>query len=113
MSHFSRRSALALLLVVTCAGLLGIEVVNEAQYGTLSLSGPPTKIWWCGDTYRPSGAVTHGLGNGDSPPFVQMLTTPAAYSVYGTYNGQPGESCGATGPLLVQVGPKEYKIYNP
>jgi len=115
LTRLSRRRALALLLVVGSVGLVGIEVINDAQYGTLSLSGPPANVTWCGDTYWPSGAVTHGLGSGagDGTPLVQILTTPAAYSVYGTYAGQAGESCGATGPLLVQVGPGEYKIYNP
>lgn len=113
LAHLSKLRALVLGVVVGGVGLLGIEIINVAQYGTLSLSGPPAKVWWCGDTYTPSGAITSGLGNGDGPPDVQMLTTPAAYSVYGTYNGHPGESCGATGPLLVQVGPREYKIYNP
>jgi len=112
-AHFSPLRALALGLLIGCVGLLGIEIINMAQYGTLSLSGPPAKVWWCGDTYSPSGSFTAGLGDEDGPPYVQLLTTPADYSVYSTFNGQPGESCGATGPLLVQVGPREYKIYNP
>ena len=112
-AHVSGARALALGLIVGCVGLVGIEIVNEAQYGTLSLSGPPAKVWWCGDTYSPSGSFTTGLGDEDGPPYVQLLTTPADYSVYGTFNGQPGISCGATGPLLVQVGSGKYKIYNP
>ena len=100
-------------LVVGCAGLVGIEGVNEAQYGTLSLSGPPALVWWCGDTYRPSGAVTGTLAEGDGPPFSQILTTPAAYSVYAVSSGGPRVSCGATGPVLVQIGSHRYEVYNP
>lgn len=107
----SVRRAMTAFLVVGLAGLFIIEAVNVFQYGTMSLTGPPTTIRWCGDSYRPSGSVTHGLGNGDGPPFAQLLTTPAAYSVYGTY--RPGFSCGATGPLLVELHPRVYAVYNP
>jgi hypothetical protein len=113
LAHGSRACALTALLVVGGSGLLGIEIVNEVQYGTLSLTGPPAKVWWCGDTYQPSAAASHGLGGGDGPPFVQVLTTPAAYSVYAMDNRASGASCGATGPLLVQIGQGEYTIYNP
>ncbi len=111
LGNTSRLRALSLVVVVAAAGLLGLEGVNAAQYGTLSLSGPPAHVWWCGDTYSASGAVTGGLAQGDGPPFSQILTTPAAYSVYAGYRA--GTTCGATGPLLVQIGPGRYEIYNP
>jgi hypothetical protein len=111
--RLSRRLGLGLLLAVGGAGLLWIEAVNIVQYGSLALTGPPAKVWWCGDSYTPSGAVTRGLSDGDGPPFNQILTTPAAYSVYGVDNGDPGTTCGATEPLLVQVGPGRYEVYNP
>ena len=113
LAHARRRLALVVPLVVGCVGLVGIEGVNEAQYGTLSLSGPPALVWWCGDTYRPSGAVTDTLAEGDGPPFSQILTTPAADSVYAVYSGGPRVSCGATGPVLVQIGARRYEVYNP
>ena len=110
-AKYSRRLLITVSLVVGCVGLLGIEGVNQVQYGTLALWGPPAKVWWCGDTYRPSGLITHGLGMGDAPPFRQFLTTPAAYSVY--VPGGGSGTCGATGPLLVQVGPRDYMVYHP
>ena len=107
------RGAIVFTLVVTLVGLAWIETIDVVQYGTLSLVGTPPMVTWCGNTYRPNGSTVGALSRDDGPPWVQMLTTPSGFAVFGTYTGQVGQSCGATGPLYVQTWSGVYATYNP
>jgi len=110
--HAVGRVALITLLVVTVSGLGWIELINEAQYGTVALTGAPPLVRWCGATYVPSGVVTSDLSTGPGPRYSKILRTPSGYDVFGVALA-PHRSCGRSGALLVRVGTARYAAYDP
>jgi len=108
----ARRVAAIALLVVAVAGLGWIEVINAVQYGTLSLSGAPPLVRWCGTTYKPDGVIAATASNGAGSRYSKILRTPSGDDVFGV--ALPGHgSCGSTGPLFVDVGRGRYAAYDP
>jgi hypothetical protein len=109
------RVAVITLLVVALTGLGWIELINKAQYGTLSLTGPPPLVRWCGTTYQPSGVVTAQPSAGAGPKYSEILQTPSGYDVFAVALGAQ-RSCGSsatTGPLFVAIGTSRYAAYDP
>ncbi|MGD0380706.1 MAG: hypothetical protein ABSC30_12055 [Acidimicrobiales bacterium] len=109
------RIALITLLVVALTGIGWIELINTAQYGTLSLTGAPPLVRWCGTTYRPSGVVTADPSAGAGPRYTKILHTPSGYDVFGVALGAR-RSCGTSatiGPLFVAMGRARYAAYDP
>ena len=112
VARASSRVALAVVLVVGLSGLAWIELVNEVQYGTASLSGTPPLIRWCGATYKPDGMSATAPGAPGAPPYTRILRTPAGHDVYGVAP-QGRQPCSAGGALFVQTGPGHYLVYGP
>jgi hypothetical protein len=108
----ARRMAAVTLLVVAVTGLSWIEMVNQVQYGTLSLTGPPPLVRWCGTTYRPSGVITATASTGTGPRYSKILRTPSGSDVFGVALRGRGR-CVAIGPLFVGVGDGRYAAYDP
>ncbi len=109
------RVAVVTLLVVALIGLGWIELINKAQYGTLSLTGAPPLVRWCGTTYTPSGVVTAEPSAGAGPKYSKILETPSGYGVFGVaLGGHRSCGTGATiGPLFVAIGRARYAAYDP
>jgi hypothetical protein len=109
------RVALITLLVVALTGLGWIELINKAQYGTLSLTGAPPLVRWCGTTYKASGIVTAEPSAGAGPKYSKILQTPSGYDVFGVAL-IAHRSCGTSatiGPLFVAIGTARYAAYDP
>jgi len=108
----TRRVAAITFVVVAVAGFGWIEMVNTVQYGTLSLSGAPPLVRWCGATYKPDGVITASTSTGAGPSYSKILRTPSGDDVFGVALRGRG-SCGTSGPLFVGVGPGRYAAYDP
>jgi hypothetical protein len=105
----SARVAVVAVVLVGVSGLAWIETVNEVQYGTMSLTGAPPLIRWCGTTYRPDGMSATAPG---TPASSKILRTPSGHDVYGVepHGRQP---CAAGGVVFVESGAGRYLVYGP
>ena len=111
LARAARRTALGAAALVAVAGIGWIELVDTVQYGTLSLSGPPALVRWCGTTYRTSGLTTTMPAVEGGPAYAPVLRTPSGEDVYGA-SAPRGERCGTSLPLFVAVGPARYLLYS-
>jgi hypothetical protein len=111
IAHLSRRAALATMVAVGLAGMGWIELINVAQYGTLSLSGPPPVIRWCGAAYEKSAVAVATPPASDGAPDASVLRTPSGYDVFGVAPERAG-ACGSQGALFVEVGPARFVVYD-
>lgn len=109
----SRRVAVVTMAVIAIAGLGWIEMINEVQYGTMSLSGAPPLVRWCGITYKPTGVVAAAPSTGAGPSYSRILRTPSGYDVFGVALQQHHSCASTTGPLFVGVGTARFDAYDP
>jgi hypothetical protein len=111
IAHLPRRTALMTMVAVALAGMGWIELVNIAQYGTLSLSGPPPLIRWCGATYQKSAVVVSTPPPADGARDTMILRTPSGYDVFGVAPPRTA-ACGAQSTLSVEVGTARFIVYD-
>ena len=112
LARVSVRVVVAAVVLVAAGGLAWIEAVNLAQYGTLSLSGPPPLVRWCGTTYRPDGIAATAPGPEATPPYAQVLRTPSGHDVYGVAP-TVSHPCPAGGALFMEDHPGRWLVYGP
>ena len=112
VARASARVALTAVIVIGVGGMAWVESVNEARFGTLSLTGTPPLVRWCGTTYRPDGMAATAPGRSGPAASTEILRTPSGHDVYAPSSPGP-RPCTAGGALYIEAGPGHWLVYGP